>query len=91
MHKPDGCMFPNCFQCKLHDCQYDEDMIRKDKQAADKRRRRAAKPYQYLWAQRMQKLRMEKRDPGHYARLQRAQREKKKLELQSVAQEVSQC
>ena len=56
-------------------------MIRKDKQAADMRRKRAAKPEQYLMAARLRKARMEARDPGHYARLQREYRAKKKLAL----------
>ena len=77
MYKPEGCTYPDCFVCGLPDCNYDDNAIRLDTQAAAMRRRRAAKPYQYLWSQRMQKLRMEKRDPGHYARLQREYRKRK--------------
>lgn len=77
-HKPDGCTYPMCTSCKLPDCQYTAEQIRLDNQAESMRKRRHAKPYQYLWAQRMQKLRMEKRDPGHYARLQREFRQRKK-------------
>ena len=79
MHKPDGCTFPNCFTCQLSDCEYTEEMICRDKHAAEMRRRRATKPNQYREAQRRRRALMEQRDPGHYARLERGYRERRRV------------
>ena len=78
MHKPENCTYPDCFHCPLPDCEYSESDRQKDKWAADMRRKRHTKPEQYLNAQRAYRARVELRDPGHYARLQREARARKK-------------
>ena len=55
-----------------------------DMAAAAMRARRAAKPEQYRASQRRQKARLEARDPGHYARLQRELRKRKKMLSESI-------
>ena len=79
VYKPEGCTYPDCFSCRLPDCEYDDEQIRLDEQAARAKKRRHANPEHYLAAQRRQKALMEQRDPGHYARLQKQYRERKKL------------
>lgn len=79
MHKPEGCTYPDCFSCEMPDCEYSDEDIRLDRQAENMRRRRAAKPEQYLLAARRRRALMELRDPGHYARLAREERLRKKL------------
>ena len=41
MHKPDGCIYPDCFNCPLPDCEYEEEDLKKDliaQKMRDKRR-----------------------------------------------------
>ena len=78
MHRPDGCTYPNCFECKLSDCQYSDEDMKKDRVAERVRQKRAANPERFRAAARMQRKRMEERDPGHYARLQREYVKRKK-------------
>ncbi len=88
MHKPDGCTYPDCFSCQLPDCSYSEREIFLDRQAANMRKRRKAKPEQYLAAQRRQRAAMEAKDPGHYARLAREYRKRKKQKHNAVEIEM---
>ena len=86
MYKPENCTYPDCFHCPLPDCEYSETDRLRDKWAADMRRKRRERPEQYLNAQRAYKARVELRDPGHFARLQREKKKKKKGVMESVTQ-----
>lgn len=76
MHKPEGCCYPDCFSCPLPDCEYEEEDLRKDLQAELMRQKRKADPEKYRQYARMQRQRLEQRDPGHYARQKRRWRKK---------------